>query len=68
MERALDAAGRAYDRVIHLTNNEQNASVFVCLHNEEPKFVLPGELATILNPEERPVLYKIHGSIGRPAP
>ena len=67
MERSLEAAGRPYDLVVHLTDRkDQDASVLWRRHGEtDPLAVAPNEL--VIDLSKRTVVYKMHGSIDRMA-
>jgi SIR2-like domain len=61
MEKALEETGVDFDTVIHCTNIEQRGRVLLRKHSEPDKYLEPMELD--VNPGERTVLYKMHGSI-----
>jgi SIR2-like protein len=67
MERSLEAAGRAYDLVVHVTDRkDRDASVLWRRHGDaEPIAVPPNELVVDLG--QRTVVYKMHGSVDRVA-
>jgi hypothetical protein len=72
MERALEAQGKAFDVVIHLTpgtlkritDHERTDSLLWRPHQGEPRFVTDDELAEI-DPSLTFVVYKMHGGIDR---
>lgn len=68
MERALDAAGIKYDRVIHFEQEDTKASVYVWPSDGVADFVEPDQLRRRIDPKQKTVLYKMHGSVDIPRP
>lgn len=67
LEQSLDAAGRAYDRVVHTTDAEVGERVLWWQHGaDEPDEILPNKLSVDLT--ERTVVYKMHGAVDRRDP
>lgn len=66
MERALRAAGRVFDVVVHAADvPEAAAAVLWWKHGEtQPAIIAAKDVQ--LNPEDRTVVYKMHGSVWRP--
>jgi hypothetical protein len=65
LELAFKEAGEPYDLVVHATGNAAKANVVQWWpHGQlEPSEIEPSQLAEHLNPEERTVIYKMHGNV-----
>ena len=63
MEDALEAEGQRFDTIIHCTDIAQEGRVLFRKYQQPDAFVAPRDVD--INPSERTVLYKMHGSIDR---